>query len=121
LGQWKQTDSLHWFESVERSLAKERQEVESQKAAEKDEKLQNTQTLTLRRLETTLREFQLLHFGVNAARIFFQVRYINVGRYTLFFIRTKFIRTLSLNFGEILRTFLTLKLTRFLIVLKLKY
>ena len=38
-----------------------------------------------------------------------------------FFIRTKFIRTLSLNFGEILRTFLTLKLTRFLIVLKLKY
>ena len=38
-----------------------------------------------------------------------------------FFIRTKFIRTLSLNFGEILRTFLMLKLTRFLIVLKLKY
>ena len=43
------------------------------------------------------------------------------GHYTLFLIRTKFIRTLSLNFGEILRTFLTLKLTRFLIVLKLKY
>ena len=31
-------------------------------------------------------------------------------QYTLFYIRTKFIRTLSLNFGEILRTFLTLKL-----------
>ena len=40
---------------------------------------------------------------------------------TIHFLRTKFIRTLSLNFGEILRTFLMLKLTRFLIVLKLKY
>ena len=41
--------------------------------------------------------------------------------YTLFFIRTKFIRTLSLNFGEILRTFLTLKLPYFSNVLKVKY
>jgi len=48
--------------------------------------------------------------------------FLNTTRPTLFFfIRTKFIRTLSLNFGEILRTFLMLKLTRFLIVLKLKY
>ena len=41
--------------------------------------------------------------------------------HSFFFIRTKFIRTLSLNFGEILRTFLTLKLPNFFIVLKIKY
>ena len=41
--------------------------------------------------------------------------------YTLFFVRTKFIRTLSLRFGQMLRTFLTLKSPSFLIVLKVKY
>ena len=38
-----------------------------------------------------------------------------------FFIRTKFIRTLSLKFDEFLRTFWTLKLPYFFIVLKVKY
>ena len=72
LDQWKQTDSLHWFESVEKTLVGEKKRVENQRAGEKDEKLQNTLTLTLKRLETTLREFQLLHFSVTSARIFFQ-------------------------------------------------
>ena len=40
---------------------------------------------------------------------------------SFFFIRTKFIRMLSLNFGEILRTFLTLKLPYFSNVLKVRY
>ena len=76
LDQWKQTDSLHWFESVEKTLVGEKKRVENQRAGEKDEKLQNTLTLTLKRLETTIREFQLLHFSVTSARIFFQV---NIG------------------------------------------
>ena len=41
--------------------------------------------------------------------------------YTLFLVRTKFIRTPSLRFGQILRTFWTLKSPSFLIVLKVKY
>ena len=40
---------------------------------------------------------------------------------TLFFVRTKFIRTPSLRFGQMLRTFWTLKSPSFLIVLKVKY
>lgn len=72
--QWKQADSLHWFESVETNLNQEKENVERKRASERDEKLQNTLTLKLKRIETTLREFQLLHFNVNSARIFFQVR-----------------------------------------------
>ena len=71
--QWKQADSLHWFESVESNLNQEKVKVEQTRAAERDEKLQNTLTLKLKRIETTLKEFQLLHFNVNSARIFFQV------------------------------------------------
>ena len=73
LDQWKQADSLHWFESVGKTLGGERKKVESQRAGEKDETLQNTLTLTLKRLDTTVREFELLHFSITSARIFFQV------------------------------------------------
>ena len=54
-------------------MNQEKQGVEQARAAEKDEKLQNTLTLKLKRIDSTLREFQLLHFNVNSARIFFQV------------------------------------------------
>ena len=64
---------MHWFESVESNLNQEKQNVERKRATERDEKLQNTLTLKLKRIETTLKEFQLLHFNVNSARIFFQV------------------------------------------------
>ena len=42
-------------------------------------------------------------------------------KYTHFFVRTKFIRTPSLRFGQMLRTFWMLKSPSFLIVLKVKY
>ena len=71
--QWKQFDSLHWFESVEESFNTEKRNVDNQRATERDDKLQNTLSLKLKRVETTLREFQLLHFHVNSARIFFHV------------------------------------------------
>ena len=58
---------------MESNLNQEKQNVERKRGTERDEKLQNTLTLKLKRIETTLREFQLLHFNVNSARIFFQV------------------------------------------------
>ena len=71
--QWRQVDSLHWFESVERTLSGEQERVEAQRRGERDFNLQNTLTLTLKRIQTNLREFQLLQFSVTSARIFFQV------------------------------------------------
>ena len=53
-------DSLHWFESVERTLSGEQERVEAQRSGERDFNLQNTLTLTLKRIQTNLREFQLL-------------------------------------------------------------
>ena len=73
LDQWKRFDSLHWFDSVDSTFVTEKKNVETQRATEKDEKLQNTLTLKLKRIETTLKEFQLLHFNLNSARIFFHV------------------------------------------------
>ena len=58
---------------MESSFENEMKSVEGQRATEKDEKLQNTLTLKLKRIQTTLREFQLLHFNINSARIFFHV------------------------------------------------
>ena len=79
--QWKQADSLHWFDSVTNSFNVEQKNVDIQRSSEKDEKLQNTLTLKLKRIETTLKEFQLLHFNVNSARIFFHVTNLQNSRY----------------------------------------
>ena len=74
LCQWRQADSLHWFDSVSLHLASEKSKVEGQMSKEKDDKLKQTLTLTLRRLDMTIREFKLLYFSVSSARIFFQVK-----------------------------------------------
>ena len=58
---------------MEQSFNTEKRNVDNQRATEKDDKLQNTLSLKLKRVETTLKEFQLLHFHVNSARIFFHV------------------------------------------------
>ena len=73
IDQWKNADELHWFDSVENSFNVEQKNVENQRSTEKDEKLKNTLTLKLKRIDTTSKEFQLLHFNVNSARIFFHV------------------------------------------------
>ena len=59
---------------MENSFENEKKNVEAQRATEKDDKLQNTLTLKLKRIKTTMREFQLLHFNINSARIFFHVK-----------------------------------------------
>jgi WASH complex subunit 7 len=55
LNQWDAFDSLHWFQSVREKYAKERNNVERQRAEAtkgSDQKLQQTLALTLKRIET---------------------------------------------------------------------
>ena len=47
--------------------------------------------------------------------------HFNLGQIYSFFVSTKFIRMLSLGFGQILRTFWKLNSPRFLIFLEMKY
>ena len=79
------------FESVEKTLSEERRKIDGERAGEKeDTNKQSTQTLTIRltrltnvdnfdkffrRLDTTIREFRLLHYNLTAARAFFQVAF----------------------------------------------
>ena len=72
LGQWRPLDALHWPESVAAYLAAERDKVVGA-AKGAAAALAATQALTLRRIEATVREFQLLHFSLTSSRIFFQV------------------------------------------------
>jgi WASH complex subunit 7 len=81
LGQWRQLDSLHWSDSVRDFLDQERRKVAASAAksaaAASGGPVDNeaaTQALTLRRLEATVKEFQLLNFSLASARIFFQVK-----------------------------------------------
>ncbi len=46
--------------------------MEQQKSAQSDDKLMQTQELTLRRFATYQREFDLLQFSLSSARIFFR-------------------------------------------------
>ena len=78
LGQWRQLDSLHWSDSLRDFLDQERRKVAAKSAeAASGGPADNeaaTQALTLRRLEATVKEFQLLNFSLASARIFFQVK-----------------------------------------------
>ena len=72
LGQNDAYDSLHWFQSVREFYAKEKSSLEGQMTNLQDEKLKQTQTLTLNRLELYQREFDLLYYSLSSARIFFR-------------------------------------------------
>jgi len=50
----------------------EKDKVEKKQKDHREDNLQDTLALTLRRLENTLKEFQILHFNLSSARIFFQ-------------------------------------------------
>jgi WASH complex subunit 7 len=77
LGQWRPLDALHWSESVSAYLAAERTKVIGPSTAAAGPTA--TQALTLRRIEATVREFQLLDFSLSPSRIFFQVKKRNSG------------------------------------------
>lgn len=68
-------DALHWFESVQVKYSKEKASLSEQKNSargQEDEKLQQTMTLTARRLDVYQQEFELLQYSLSSARIFFQ-------------------------------------------------
>ena len=75
--QYLDFDSLHWFQSVSDHYETEKQKVAEQKyklasAGKSDERLQQSMNLTVKRLETYRREFQLLEYSLSSARIFFR-------------------------------------------------
>uniref|UniRef100_A0A8C5C4R4 WASH complex subunit 4 n=1 Tax=Gadus morhua TaxID=8049 RepID=A0A8C5C4R4_GADMO len=75
LDQYLEFDSLHWFQAVRDKYIKEMNAVvkeQSVQATSQDEKLLQTMNLTQKRLEIYLQEFELLHFSLSSARIFFR-------------------------------------------------
>ncbi|ODM98870.1 WASH complex subunit 7 [Orchesella cincta] len=72
LNQGADFDSLSWFSNVELYLLRERNTaLQAIQDSKKDEKLQQANTLTARRLLDVLHEFQLVRYNLSSARIFF--------------------------------------------------
>nr|KAG5706407.1 hypothetical protein BaRGS_033168 [Batillaria attramentaria] len=73
LDQYYEFDSLHWFQAVREKFQKDRQQLQRQSAGGRgDEKLQQTMSLTAKRLEQTQQEYELLYYSLSSARIFFR-------------------------------------------------
>uniref|UniRef100_A0A2K6LI73 WASH complex subunit 4 n=1 Tax=Rhinopithecus bieti TaxID=61621 RepID=A0A2K6LI73_RHIBE len=75
LDQYREFDSLHWFQSVREKYLKEIRAVAKQQnvqSGSQDEKLLQTMNLTQKRLDVYLQEFELLYFSLSSARIFFR-------------------------------------------------
>ncbi|XP_077568439.1 WASH complex subunit 4 [Stigmatopora nigra] len=75
LDQYLELDSLHWFQSVRDKYKKEMNAVVKEQhlnSASQDVKLLQTMNLTQKRLDLYLQEFELLHFSLSSARIFFR-------------------------------------------------
>jgi len=73
LDQYHDFDSLHWFQSVrEKFIANKSTITSEQKFQNNDDKLLQTQALTLQRYATYLREFDLLQFSLSSSRILFR-------------------------------------------------
>ncbi|XP_072038890.1 WASH complex subunit 4-like [Amphiura filiformis] len=70
LDQYQEFDSLHWFHSVRYKYKTEKDHV--RKTARADEKLSQTSSLTVKRLDSYQREFDLLYYSLSSARIFFR-------------------------------------------------
>ncbi|KAM8861816.1 WASH complex subunit 4 [Synchiropus picturatus] len=75
LDQYLEFDSLHWFQAVRDKYKKEMSTMMKEQnvhSSGQDEKLLQTMNLTQKRLELYLQEFELLHFSLSSARIFFR-------------------------------------------------
>ncbi|KAL5013534.1 hypothetical protein ScPMuIL_007804 [Solemya velum] len=70
LDQYQEFDSLHWFQSVRDKYQVEK--VVLKQGSRPDEKLQQTITLTVKRLDQYVQEFDLLYYSLSSARIFFR-------------------------------------------------
>ncbi|XP_063238126.1 WASH complex subunit 4 isoform X2 [Bacillus rossius redtenbacheri] len=73
LDQYEVFDSLHWFQSVRDKYLRDKLALRKQKslAVKDDEKLQQTMSLTARRLDMYQEEFTLLYYSLSSARVFF--------------------------------------------------
>ncbi|XP_041350230.1 WASH complex subunit 4-like isoform X3 [Gigantopelta aegis] len=72
LDQYHEFDSLHWFQSVREKFSQEKAQIMKQQSGRADEKLQQTMSLTVRRLDQSQQEFELLYYSLSSARIFFR-------------------------------------------------
>ncbi|CAH0562284.1 unnamed protein product [Brassicogethes aeneus] len=74
LDQESQLNSLHWFHAIQRKFKNDRLKIDEQKALSVNDntKLKQTLTLTEKRIKTFEKEFQLLYYSFNSARLFFQ-------------------------------------------------
>ena len=73
LDQYTAFDSLHWFRSCRTHYTKEKEKVlQSRERGREDEKLQQTISLSLKRLSNYERELDLLFYSLSSARIFFR-------------------------------------------------
>ena len=77
LNQNSEFSSLRWFESVNQKFSQELEQITKAKeentyTATEDKKLQQTLALSEKRINVFLHEFDLLHCGLNSAKIFFQ-------------------------------------------------
>ncbi|XP_019865702.2 WASH complex subunit 4 [Aethina tumida] len=74
LDQESQLSSLHWFHSIQRKFKNDRLKLDKQRASSVNDntKLKETLSLTEKRISTFEKEFQLLYYSFNSARLFFQ-------------------------------------------------
>lgn len=73
LDQYYEFDSLHWFQAVRDKFNKDKEQLGKQSAGGRaDEKLQQTMSLTAKRLDQTLQEYEFLYYSLSSARIFFR-------------------------------------------------
>ncbi|XP_065176385.1 WASH complex subunit 4-like [Sycon ciliatum] len=73
LDQYAGFDSLHWFQSVKAKYRREKTELRaSRQRGRDDDKLQQTMSFTVKRLDQCEQEFDLLFYSLSSARIFFR-------------------------------------------------
>ncbi|XP_025203475.1 WASH complex subunit 4 isoform X2 [Melanaphis sacchari] len=79
LGLNNEFDSLKWFQSVSENYEEKLNILKTQEinALKDDTKLQQPLSLSYTRLQVYYKEFMLLYYNINSARIFFQSRNIN--------------------------------------------
>jgi len=70
LDQYKQFDSLHWFQEVRNRYLDEQRKLQVEISRQRKEE-QQTSILTVRKLKSYEMEFELLRFSFDGARIFF--------------------------------------------------
>lgn len=69
LDQYSSFDSLHWFDSVQEKIDRDNEEAMKDRA--QDDKLTQTTSLTLKRLQVMQREFDLLKYNLTSCKILF--------------------------------------------------